>query len=200
MEITIGFDRKGTGYSMTNAEVIEKLKQGNDLYLESVRNPGDISPDIRRKTADSGQHPYAIVIACSDSRVIPEAIFSAGVGDLFVIRVAGNVLDNHQLGSIEYAASHLDANVIVMLGHTRCGAVSAAISGHTEGYVHYITDDIREAIGTETDDYKATALNVKHGVKGIRQAFLEHPEIPSDELDIIGAVYNVDTGKVDWLT
>ena len=185
---------------MTNAEVIEKLKQGNDLYWDSVCNPGDVSPDIRRKTADTGQHPYAIVIACSDSRVIPEAIFSAGIGDLFVIRVAGNVLDNHQLGSIEYAASHLDANVIVMLGHTRCGAVAASIKGSTERYIRYITEDIREAIGTEKDDYKATVLNVKHGVNVIRQAFREHPEIQSDELDIIGAVYNVDSGKVDWLS
>jgi carbonic anhydrase len=117
-----------------------------------------------------------------------------------VIRVAGNVLDNHQLGSIEYAASHLDANVIVVLGHTRCGAVAAAIKGSTEKYIRYITEDIREAIGTETDDYKATVLNVKHGVQVIRQAFREHPEIQSDELDVFGAVYNVDSGKVDWLT
>ena len=184
---------------MNNTEVIEQLKKGNELYLKSLHNEGDVSPELRRKTAEEGQHPYAIVIACSDSRVIPEAIFSAGIGDLFVIRVAGNVLDNHQLGSIEYAASHLDANVIVMLGHTRCGAVSATIKGATEGYIRYITDDIREAIGSERDDYRATTLNVKHGVNVIRHAFREHPEIPSDGLEIIGAVYNVDTGKVDWL-
>ena len=187
------------GMMLSNAEVIEKLKKGNDLYLESRRNEGDISPEIRRQTAVEGQHPYAIVIACSDSRVMPEAIFSAGIGELFVIRVAGNVLDNHQLGSIEYAASHLDANVIIMLGHTRCGAVSATIKGSTEGYIRYITEDIREAIGGEKDDYKATVLNVKHGVSVIRRAFHEHPELESDELDIIGAVYDVETGKVEWL-
>ena len=184
---------------MTNAEVIEKLKRGNELYLSNGRNTGDVSSELRQRTADAGQHPYAIVIACSDSRVIPEAIFSAGIGELFVIRVAGNVLDNHQLGSIEYAASHLDANVIIMLGHTKCGAVSATIKGSAEGYIRYITDDIRDAIGDEKDDYKATALNVKHGVNVIRNAFREHPEIPSEELDIIGAVYHVETGKVDWL-
>jgi len=184
---------------LKNPDVIEKLKKGNDLYLESLRSEGDVSPEIRRRTADAGQYPCAIVIACSDSRVIPEAIFSAGIGELFVIRVAGNVLDNHQLGSIEYAASHLDTNVIIMLGHTKCGAVAATIKGSTEGYIRYITDDIREAIGSEKDDYKATALNVKHGVSIIRRAFREHPEIPSDELDIIGAVYNIETGKVDWV-
>ena len=184
---------------MTAEESLLKLQMGNKKYLTARTNGGDISPQIRRQTAEHGQNPYAIVIACSDSREIPEAIFSAGIGELFVIRVAGNVLDNHQLGSIEYAASHLDANVIVMLGHTRCGAVSATIKGSTEGYIHYITDDIREAIGTEKNDYKATVLNVKHGVNVIRRAFREHPEIQSDGLDIVGAVYNVDTGKVDWL-
>ncbi|MBP3195863.1 MAG: carbonic anhydrase [Butyrivibrio sp.] len=184
---------------MNNNEVIERLIKGNEQYLKNRYNPGDTSVEIRKKTAEEGQHPYAIVIACSDSRVIPEAIFSANLGDLFVIRIAGNVLDNHQLGSIEYAASHLDANVIVMLGHTRCGAVAAAIKGVNEGFIKYITDDISKTIGAETDDYKATVLNVKHGVSRIRQAFKEHPEIVSDELEIVGAVYNLDTGKVDWV-
>lgn len=184
---------------MKNPDIIEKLKKGNALYMESRRSEGDISPELRRRTADAGQHPYAIVITCSDSRVIPEAVFSAGIGELFVIRVAGNVLDHHQLGSIEYAAAHLDANVIIMLGHTKCGAISATIKGSTEGYIRYITEDIREAIGGEKDDHRATALNVKHGVEVIRQAFHEHPEIPSDELDIVGAVYDVETGKVEWL-
>ncbi len=184
---------------MNNNEVIERLIKGNEQYLKNRYNPGDTSAEIRKKTAEEGQHPYAIVIACSDSRVIPEAIFSANLGELFVIRIAGNVLDNHQLGSIEYAASHLDANVIVMLGHTRCGAVAAAIKGVNEGFIKYITDDISKTIGAETDDYKATVLNVKHGVSRIRQAFKEHPEIVSDELEIVGAVYNLDTGKVDWV-
>ena len=184
---------------MHNQDILQKLKQGNDLYMLSRKSEGDISPELRRKTAEEGQHPYAIVIACSDSREIPEAIFSAGIGELFVIRVAGNVLDNHQLGSIEYAAAHMDVKVIIVLGHTCCGAVKATIAGSTEGYIRYITEDIHEAIGDETDDYRAAALNVRHGVKVIRQAFHEHPEIPSAELDIIGAVYHVDTGKVDWL-
>ena len=182
-----------------NAPVINRLKEGNEQYLADRKCIGDTSLEIRQKTTEGGQHPYAIVITCSDSRVIPESIFAAGIGDLFVIRVAGNVLDNHQLGSIEYAASHLDANVILMLGHTRCGAVSAAISGHSDGFIRYITDDIQAAIGTEKNDYKATVLNVKHGVSIIKEAFREHPEIPSENLDIVGAVYNIDTGRVDFL-
>ena len=117
---------------ITNKEVIERLNRGNDEYLHGNNNTGDVSVEARKCTANEGQHPYAIVITCSDSRVIPETIFSARIGDLFVIRVAGNVLDNHQLGSVEYAFSHLDANVIVMLGHTKCGAIEAARYSHAK--------------------------------------------------------------------
>lgn len=83
-----------------------------------------------------------MVVACSDSRVIPESIFSAGIGDLFVVRVAGNVIDNHQLGTIEYAVEHLGCNLVLVLGHTLCGAVGAA-SGYSGGFVKFITDEIR---------------------------------------------------------
>ncbi len=185
-----------------NEKVLERLKRGNEEFIRSNTNGGDVSADIRRITAEEGQHPYAIVITCSDARVIPDAIFSAGIGELFVIRVAGNVLDNHQLGSIEYAFSHLDANVIVMLGHTKCGAISAAQHAHSgdeDKFIRYIVEDIKEAIGTETDDYKATVLNVKHGVNIIRDAFYNHPDIEDDELDVLGAVYDIETGKVEWI-
>lgn len=185
-----------------NKQILEKLKAGNKDYAEKGMYTGNVCSAVRLKTAKEGQHPYAIVIACSDSREIPETIFNVGIGELFVIRVAGNVLDNHQLGSIEYAASHLDANLIVVLGHTKCGAVGATIAAHggTDKYIKYIMEDIREAIGEETDDYKATVLNVKHGVKEIEQAFADHPEIESGELDVIGAVYDIETGRVEWLT
>ena len=185
-----------------NEKVLERLKRGNEEFIRSNTNGGDVSADIRRITAEEGQHPYAIVITCSDSRVIPDAIFSAGIGELFVIRVAGNVLDNHQLGSIEYAFSHLDANVIVMLGHTKCGAISAAQHAHSgdeDKFIRYIVEDIKEAIGTETDDYKAAVLNVKHGVSIIRDAFYNHPDIEDEELDVLGAVYDIETGKVEWI-
>ena len=113
-----------------NLTILKKLKHGNAEYVERDQHTGNVSSAVRLKTAIEGQHPYAIVIACSDSREIPETIFNVGIGELFVIRVTGNVLDNHQLGSIEYAASHLDANLIVMLGHTKCGAVGATIQSH----------------------------------------------------------------------
>ena len=103
--------------NLSASEALEKLKAGNQRYLSATANPGDVSPKIRHKTCTEGQEPYAIVITCSDSRVIPESVFSAGIGELFVIRVAGNVMDKHQLGSVEYAADHLGCNLVVVLGH-----------------------------------------------------------------------------------
>ena len=95
-------------------------------------------------TWTKGQSPYAIIVTCSDSRVIPENIFSAGIGELFVIRLAGNIIDDHQLGSIEYAAGHLGCRLVVVLGHTHCGAVDAAINSEPAGYIRCITDEIKE--------------------------------------------------------
>lgn len=168
-----------------------RLEAGNKKYIEIV--------DKRRlkATADNGQQPFAIVICCSDSRVIPEQIFGAEIGDIFVIRVAGNVLDRHQLGSIEYAAGHLDCNHIIVLGHTGCGAVTAALSGGGDGFIQYITDDILEAVGSERDPYKACCMNVEHSVERLRKEFDEHPEIGGVVIE--GAVYDIRSGEVQWL-
>ena len=106
----------------------ERLMQGNRLYTETV------DKTLLQDLAVNGQRPYAIVICCSDSRVVPERIFSADLGDLFVIRVAGNVLDNHQLGSVEYAAAHLHCGLVVLLGHTR----SSRRSGGRAGGIRFI--------------------------------------------------------------
>ena len=105
--------------NLSASEALEKLKEGNQRYLSSGTNSGDVSPQIREKTGKEGQTPYAIVITCSDSRVIPESIFSAGIGEVFVIRVAGNVIAGHQLGSIEYAADHLGSNLVVVFHFVR---------------------------------------------------------------------------------
>ena len=172
-------------------KIREKLIQGNQKYLT------DGNSELREQTAINGQNPYAIIICCSDSRVIPEKIFSTSIGELFVIRVAGNVLDNHQLGSIEYAAAHLNCKLILLLGHTGCGAVSAALSGHSDGFISYIAEDILEAVGEEKDMDKACQLNVQHGVNRIKKEFNEHPEMP--EIEIRGAVYDMRSGVVEWL-
>ena len=184
---------------LTAAQAKQRLAEGNRKYMEAVTGLGDISRLLRKKTAQMGQSPYAIIIACSDSRVIPEHIFSAGIGELFVIRVAGNVLDNHQLGSIEYAAEHLGTKLIVMLGHTRCGAVDSAIKGHAGGFIDYILQDITLAIGDEKDDFKASCLNIKHGIERIRHEFEIHPIEDEQGLEVIGAIYHVEDGRVEFL-
>ena len=119
----------GDFYEYSADVAMEKLVEGNNKFVEGTEYSTSISPATLRNFI-SGQKPYAIIVTCSDSRVIPELIFSAGIGDIFVIRVAGNVIDAHQLGSIEYAADHLGTGLVVVLGHTRCGAVNAVLSGH----------------------------------------------------------------------
>ena len=174
-----------------NDDIKKKLISGNRNFVQN----GDA--EARFNTAEHGQHPYAIVIACSDSRVIPEEIFSSGIGDLFVIRVAGNVLDNHQLGSIEYAAAHLGCKIVILLGHTGCGAVSTALSGHHDGFITYIVQDILKAIGEEKDPTVACRLNVLHGVDRLRHEFADDPEI--SDVEVVGAVYDIRNGEVEWL-
>lgn len=173
-------------------DALNMLKAGNKKYLKAKTGLGDVSPKKRLSTSQNGQKPYAVIVSCSDSRVIPESIFSAGIGDLFVIRVAGNVIDNHQLGSIEYAAEHLGCKLVVVLGHTGCGAVSAAVR-QNGGYVKYITDEIRRAVGEETDAVRASILNVKQSVSKIESSLRG-----LDGLAVIGALYHTDSGVVDF--
>lgn len=178
---------------MNAQEAIQRLKKGNEAYLTAEKSCGDISPSIREKTFKYGQRPYAVVVTCSDSRVIPESIFSAGIGELFVIRAAGNVIDNVQLGSIEYAVGHLGCSLVVVLGHSRCGAVDAAINHSPAGFVKFITDEIRKAVGDEKDDIKACSLNVHRSVSRIKES------LKLDGLEVLGAIYHIDSGKVEFL-
>ncbi len=179
-------------------EAMERLIEGNKIYINALTNPGDISPARRKYTCEHGQVPYAIILACSDSREIPEAIFSAGIGDLFVIRVAGNVVDDHQLGSIEYAADHLGCRLVVVLGHDHCGAVDAAMNHDPDGHIKFITDEISLAIHGETDEFKACCLNVERSVKIIDEnADIKHLE--EEGLKVVGAIYHIDDGRVEFL-
>ena len=173
------------------ADLTERLLAGSRRWQETADS------ERLRDTADNGQHPWAIVVCCSDSRVIPEQIFGASVGELFVIRVAGNVLDNHQIGSIEYAAGHLHCSHVLVLGHTGCGAVAAALEGDADGFIRYITDDIREAVGDEKDPDRACRLNVRHAVERLKREFAAHPE--AGHAVIQGAVYDIRTGEVSLL-
>ena len=184
--------------SISAEQAVRMLQAGNDAFVNEDAQFGDISTRIRRHSTKAGQEPYAIVITCSDSRVIPEAIFSAGIGELFVIRVAGNVIDDHQLGSIEYAAGHLGSNLVLVLGHDHCGAVDAALNHNPDGYVKYITDEIKSAIGEASDPLEATRLNVMHSMDVIEHSLqIQHEEELG--LRVKGAIYHLEDGSVEWL-
>lgn len=185
--------------NLTADQALARLREGNVRYLSAQHGLGDVSPALRDATFANGQHPYAIVLACSDSRVIPEAIFSAGIGELFVIRVAGNVVDNHQLGSIEYAEDHLGCKLVVVLGHTACGAVDAAMHHEPYGTVKFITDEIAEAIGDERDEEAACLANVAHSVRRIEESRKVRADEAEHGLRVIGALYHTNTGEVEFL-
>ena len=187
-----------TNFTCTAKEALQRLQDGNARYMTAEKNEGNISPTLRKDTCENGQKPYAIIVTCSDSRVIPESIFSAGIGELFVIRVAGNVIDKHQLGSVEYASAHLGSPLVVVMGHNHCGAVGAAIGGGAENFINYITDEIKKAIGDEKDDYKACCLNVKNSVQVIKES-LKVQEDDEHGLKVCGAVYHLEDGKVEFL-
>lgn len=184
--------------NLSAEESLKKLKEGNERYIDAKTSPGDISSLIRKRTCEEGQSPYAIVITCSDSRVIPESVFSAGIGEIFVIRVAGNVMDNHQLGSVEYAADHLGCKLVVVLGHSHCGAVGAAMGSDPSGYVKFITDEILKAIGDEKDELRACCLNVERSVSIIKDK-LNYNDKDDSGVKVCGAVYHIDSGKVEFL-
>src|SRR6266516_3202205 len=135
----------------------------------------------RRAELTKSQHPFAIIVSCSDSRVPPEIVFDQGLGDLFVLRVAGNVIDDHSLGSIEYAVDHLAVRLIVVLGHERCGAVKAA----------------KETIAAKGDLQATVRENVKNVVQALRSsAPVLKTKVYSGELKVVGAYYSLDTGSV----
>lgn len=181
-----------TAGAMSALDALARLKKGNQTYLSSEKDAGDISPKTRLFLSQNGQAPYALVVGCADSRVIPESIFSAGLGELFVIRVAGNVVDNYALGSIEYAVEHLGCRLVVVLGHTGCGAVGAA-HAQNGGYLKHITDEIACAIGKEADGEAASVLNAKHSALKIKNS------LPKTEgLVVVSALYHTDSGAVDF--
>lgn len=183
---------------ITSDEAILKLKEGNARYLTLNKNNSDVSDTKRKETSKNGQHPYAIIIGCSDSRAIPEVIFDAGIGDLFVIRVAGNVIDSHQLGSIEYAVEHLGVNLVVVLGHSNCGAVDAAMHHIKDGHIRFILKEIKDAIGKEKDPLEACKKNVLHSIKRITDDIDMQKIIEKYNVKVTGAVYHIDSGIVEF--
>ena len=169
---------------------LDRLLQGNKRYVDAKTAPKSVSLSLLQNLAEHGQHPFAIVVACSDSRVIPETIFDCGLGELFVIRVAGNVIGEDELASIYYAYEHLHCHLIMVLGHTHCGAIAAALSHENETGVAPLVKKIHSAIGEETNPDEASICNARYGAN-IIQAKLRIPES-----ECVAAIYDIETGLV----
>lgn len=193
-------------------EALILLKEGNARFVAMKMQYPDINAERRIDTAVKGQTPFATVLACSDSRVPVETIFDRGIGDIFVVRVAGNVAtDPSVIGSIEYAAGHLDSPLLVIMGHTECGAVKAAISGPPlEGDVLAIQKTIEVVAAKVKKNYPAlrgdtlTSAVVKENVlQAVADILSKSEEIKrmakDGKLKILPAVYDLKTGVVEWL-
>ncbi len=195
--------------SSENEDALGKIMAGNKRFVSGALSQKDIG-DARRKELLDGQHPSAIVVTCSDSRVAPELIFDEGLGDIFVIRVAGNVLDPVSLGSIEYAAEHLHTHLLILMGHERCGAVTAAVdaAGKPEGNIGAIVAKILPAVkkarkqGGGKDEIVANAikLNIFQSYEDMLKAspVLKHL-IEKGELRVAEALYHLGSGEVEIL-
>ena len=183
---------------------LQRLKNGNERFVQGVAKRPNISKSRRNKLLN-GQHPFAVVVTCSDSRVVPEFIFDQGLGDIFVIRNAGNVIDEHVLGSIEYAVHHLGVNLVVVLGHESCGAVGAAMKEEkTTPDIESIKESILPAVEKCKADKAYSYDNViKTNAKLAADEILQSDDIKkyykTHDLKIIPAYYHLGTGDVEFL-
>jgi carbonic anhydrase len=192
--------------SVAPAEAISKLKEGNGRYTSgSLQHPSQTTE--RRAEVAKGQNPFAIIVSCSDSRVPPEIVFDQGLGDLFVLRVAGNVINDESRGSIEYAVEHFGVRLILVLGHQRCGAVEAAketiaAKGRAPAHIQSLVTAIKPAVeSTVKGDLDATIkANVEYVVNALRSSEpILKPKLDSGDLQVIGGYYSLDTGAVTFL-
>lgn len=186
----------------SSAEALKKLMEGNERVVAGKPSNPNRTAQRRSETA-KGQHPSAVVVTCSDSRVPPEIIFDQGYGDIFVVRTAGNVVDEVALGSIEYAVDHLGVRLIVVLGHTSCGAVTAALEeGEAPGHLPAVLNPIKPAVEkaqTMEGELLPNAIraNVKMMAQKIFQSSPGFVQMLEDcVLRVAGAVYDIDSGRV----
>jgi carbonic anhydrase len=193
--------------ALKSDEALSKLMDGNRRFISGSLATKDAG-DARRKELSIAQHPSAIVVACSDSRVAPEIIFDQGLGDVFVVRVAGNVIDPISAGSIEYAAEHLHAPLLILLGHDKCGAVTAALEAKekTEDNIGAILRKILPAVkkATAMGGTKEDILNnaIRENVL-LQQKYLLRKSpivkklIASGDLKVVAGIYHLESGKIE---
>lgn len=196
-------------------EALERLREGNRRFVSGVRSVDTLMSQTQRNELVAGQNPFAVILGCSDSRVPVEIIFDQGLGDLFVIRVAGNIVAASQIGSVEFAAEHFGTRLVVVLGHTRCGAVQATLeelqrpTENQSRNLRSIVDRIRPAVegllATELRDdpevlarqavranVRVSADSLRHGSEVLEQL------IQKQGLVVVGGEYSLETGAVDF--
>jgi len=200
-----------TGSGVTANQALQKLKDGNARFVSGKMQHPNQDAARRDDTAKNGQHPYVSVLSCSDSRVPPELLFDQGVGDVFVIRVAGNVAATDEIGSVEYGAEHLGAQLVVVLGHTKCGAVTAVVKGDkVGGSIPTLVKPIVPAFKTVTKANpgvqkadlvdKTITQNVWQAIADLYKKSAILRELAHEgKVKIVGGLYHIDSGQVDFL-
>ena len=199
---------------MTTAnDALNRLKAGNQRFVANVRDTSAETNESRRAQVLESQHPFAIILGCSDSRVPAEIVFDQGLGDLFVVRVAGNIVTPSLLGSVEFSAVQHGARLVVVMGHTKCGAIQATVgelkqpssdlSPNLQSIVNCIQPSVEKLVEEETDESKlislATKANVRASVAQLRNSSeVLNDLVSNDGLQIIGAEYSLETGKVEF--
>jgi carbonic anhydrase len=201
---------------LTAREALERLTQGNERFATNVRSLDALLSHARRPDMPEGQNPFAIILGCSDSRVPAEVVFDQGLGDLFVIRVAGNIVAPSQVGSVEFAAARFGTRLVVVMGHTRCGAIQATVDSVRDPAldaasrnIASIVDRVRPAVlsvatpelRAQPEEWirRATRANVRVSVNHLRHgSSLLEELIQRDGLRVVGAEYSLDSGRVDF--
>jgi len=203
--------REAASGMLTPEDVIAFLKAGNARFAEDRRTHLRADKDRRRETAEGGQRPLATVLSCSDSRVPVELLFDQGIGDLFVIRVPGNVCNDDEIGAIEYGVGHLHTTLCLVLGHTKCGAVTAVVEqNHLQGALARLVASIGESadvVRRETPQHQSKDLVeavARANVRGTMARLIAGSSIVREAVDrgnvkIVGAMYDIETGVVSWM-
>lgn len=188
---------------MTIDQVLSRLEEGNARFVADKLD-GKLQDSNRRNELTSGQQPHTIVLSCADSRVVPELAFDAGLGELFVLRVAGNIANTSTIASIEYAVAHCGSQVIVVLGHQSCGAVTAAVAGGDNGHnLNHLLAHITPAISASAEGASITDVVKKNAELTVNElanrSNIIGDAVANGSVKIVPAYYNLDSGKVDFL-
>lgn len=195
------------GKDLSAEEAKNLLIEGNKRFVDENIGKKDLSSERVKDLAENGQHPFAVVLTCGDSRVAPEELFDRGLGDIFTVRNAGNVVDAVTLGSIEYGAEHLGTPLVVVLGHSKCGAVDATIKGEDTSpnigeIAKHITPALERAKKATSDESKYHELtedeNIIESINAIKESEVMKHLIEEGKVEVVGAKYDVKTGKVEF--